>query len=62
MYKITDREFDTLAQAIEFAKSVKEFVVIAGEGIEIVGHFGVDSVKNGVCPSGVDYTWKKRRL
>ena len=62
MFKIMEREFDTLAHAMEYAKSVEEFVVISGEGMEIVGCFGVDSVKNGVCPSGIDYTWKKRRI
>ena len=31
-----EREFDTLAHAMEYAKSVEEFVVISGEGMEIV--------------------------
>jgi hypothetical protein len=29
--------------------------------MEIVGRFGADSIKDGKCPDGVDYTWMKRR-
>ena len=29
------------------------------EGMEVVGVFGVDSIKNGKCPDGVAYDWNK---
>jgi hypothetical protein len=52
----------TLAEAMNLAKNMNEFVTIKGDDFEIVGMFGVDSIKNGVCPDGIDYEWKKRRL
>jgi len=51
----------TLAEAMNLAKNMNEFVTIKGKDFEIVGKFGVDSIKDGVCPDGVDYDWKKRR-
>jgi hypothetical protein len=62
MYKIEDKEFETLTQAIEFATQYGKFVTITGGEFEIVGKFGVDSIKDGVCPGGIEYTWKKRRI
>ena len=41
------------------AKSMNEFVRIVGKDFEIVGMFGVDSVKNGLCPDGIAYDWNK---
>jgi hypothetical protein len=38
---------------------MNEFVTIKGPDFEIVGMFGVDSVKDGVCPDGVKYDWNK---
>jgi len=66
MYKILEKEveiesFITLGEAMEFAKSLGAFVTISGNGMEIVGRFGADSIKDGKCPDGVDYTWMKRR-
>ena len=58
---ICTREFDNLAPAMEWAKVLARFVTISGNGMEVVGHFGVDSVKDGVCPDGIAYDWKKRR-
>jgi hypothetical protein len=52
---------DTLDQAMGFAKTVNSFVTIKGGEMEIVGVFGADTIKDGKCPDGVDYTWKKRR-
>lgn len=52
----------TLAEAMNLAKHMNEFVTIKGKDFEIVGKFGVDSIKEGVCPDGVDYSWKKRRI
>jgi hypothetical protein len=51
----------TLAEAMNVAKHMNEFVTIKGSDFEIVGIFGVDSVKDGVCPDGIDYSWRKRR-
>ena len=51
----------TLAEAMNLAKHMNEFVTIKGDDFEIVGKFGVDSIKDGVCPDGVEYDWKKRR-
>ena len=51
----------TLAEAMNVAKHLDEFVRIVGKDFEVVGMFGADSIKEGVCPDGVDYTWKKRR-
>jgi hypothetical protein len=66
IYKVIGKEETfkvlTLAEAMNLAKHMNEFVTIKGEDFEIVGMFGVDSIKDGVCPDGVDYTWKKRRI
>ena len=61
MYRIKEKEFITLTDAMEWAKTTDEFVVILGPGFEACGRFGVDTVKDGVCPDGVEYTWRKRR-
>ena len=65
MYKVVwkdgERDFDNLAPAMDWAKTLAEFVTIKGGEFEIVGKFGVDSIKDGVCPDGVEYSWKKRR-
>lgn len=58
---IDTREFETLALAMDWAKELGEFVTINFNGMELVGVFGADSIVNGKCPDGVDYTWKKRR-
>jgi hypothetical protein len=50
---------DTLDGAMAFAKMVGVFVTISGPDFEVCGIFGVDSVKNGVCPDGVAYDWNK---
>ena len=63
MFKVDEVEgFKTLTEAMEFAKRAEKFVVISGEGIELVGKFGVDAVEHGKCPNGTEYTWKKRRI
>jgi hypothetical protein len=51
----------TLAEAMNLAKHMNEFVTIKGADFEVCGIFGVDSIENGKCPDGVDYTWMKRR-
>jgi hypothetical protein len=52
-------KFETLDDAMAFAKMVGVFVSIKGADFEIVGMFGVDAVKDGVCPDGVKYDWDK---
>ena len=63
MFKIIGKEetFNvlTLAEAMNVAKSMNEFVTITGPDFEIVGMFGVDSIKDGLCPDGVKYDWNK---
>lgn len=52
-------EFATLDLAMAYAKSLDQFVTIKGNGFEVVGKFGVDSVRDGKCPDGVAYDWNK---
>ena len=65
MYKVIDNTgfvrgaFDSLDTAMEAAKLVDEFVTIKGADFEVCGIFGVDSVKDGLCPDGVEYDWNK---
>jgi hypothetical protein len=67
MYKIVSKSGltlnvqDSLAEAMSFAKIVGTFVTIKGPDFEVCGIFGADSIKNGKCPDGVDYSWMKRR-
>jgi hypothetical protein len=61
MYSIEEKLFDTLAEAMAYAKQKNEFVTIKGGEFEIVGKFGVDSIVDGQCPDGVEYSWMKRR-
>ena len=60
--KEVSKEFETLALAMTWAKELGEFVTIRVNGMELVGKFGADSVIDGKCPDGADYTWKKRRI
>ena len=63
MYKVIGKEETfkvlTLAEAMNLAKHMNEFVTIKGADFEVCGMFGVDSVQNGVCPDGVKYDWNK---
>jgi hypothetical protein len=63
MYKVIGKEETfkvlTLNEAMNLAKHMNEFVTIKGADFEVCGIFGVDSVKNGVCPDGVAYDWNK---
>lgn len=61
IYKNVSQEFEDLTQAMAWAKTIGKFVTIRINGMELVGVFGADSIKDGVCPDGVDYTWMKRR-
>ena len=61
MYKLItktkEQEFDNLDLAMDQARALNEFVTIVGNGFEIVGRFGVDSVRDGKCPDGIAYDW-----
>ena len=63
MYKVIGKEETlkvlTLAEAMNVARSMNEFVTIVGEEFEVCGKFGVDSVEDGNCPDGVAYDWNK---
>ena len=63
MYKVIGKEETlkvlTLAEAMNVAKSMNEFVTIKGDEFEVCGMFGVDSIKDGLCPDGVKYDWNK---
>jgi len=63
MYRViandVETEFADLNSAMAHAKSIDQFVTIRSDDFEVVGRFGVDSVKNGVCPDGVAYDWNK---
>ena len=63
MYRVIGKEETlkvlTLSEAMNVAKSMNEFVTIKGPDFEIVGVFGVDSIKDGKCPDGVKYDWNK---
>lgn len=72
MYKVSwavgdsqqSKEFESLDLAMEHAKNLNLFVEITGVNspFTMVGMFGVDSINNGMCPDGVEYSWKKRRV
>ena len=51
----------TLDEAMKFAKTTDMFVTIKGPEFEVCGIFGVDTVRDGICPDGVNYSWMKRR-
>ena len=65
MYKIISKNglplnsCPTLDEAMAFAKIVDTFVTIRGPTFEVCGRFGVDAVKEGLCPDGVAYDWNK---
>ena len=46
MFKVKDMEFANLDLALQYAKSLDEFVSIKGKDFEVVGKFGVDFVKD----------------
>ena len=65
MYKVISKNnltlnsCPTLDEAMSFAKTVGMFVTIIGADFEVCGVFGVDSIRDGVCPDGVAYDWNK---
>jgi hypothetical protein len=59
MYKINELEFADLESAMAHARLLNQFVTIQGPDFEVCGRFGVDSIRDGVCPDGVVYDWNK---
>jgi hypothetical protein len=59
MYKINELEFADLESAMAHARLLNQFVTIQGADFEVCGLFGVDSIRDGVCPDGVVYDWNK---
>jgi hypothetical protein len=59
MFKVKELEFIDLLSAMDYAKSLNEFVSIVGPDFEVCGMFGVDSVVDGKTPDGVKYEWDK---
>jgi len=51
--------YDSLDEAMRFARIAGMFVTIRGQDFEVCGIFGVDTVRDGVCPDGVAYDWNK---
>ena len=41
------------------ARLLDQFVTISGPDFEVCGRFGVDTVRDGMCPDGVKYDWNK---
>jgi hypothetical protein len=56
---LTLNDCPSLAEAMSFAKTTGVFVTIKGPDFEVCGVFGVDTVKDGLCPDGVAYDWNK---
>ncbi len=63
MFKVKGKsityEVNSLDDAMKYAKTMNEFVTISGPEFEVVGMFGVDSIKDGKCPDGIAYDWNK---
>ena len=57
--KNVEYEVYSLNDAMFLAKKMNEFVTISGDGFEVCGMFGVDSVVDGKTPDGVAYDWNK---
>jgi len=54
-------EFDTLDQAMAWAKELGEFVTIQFDDMEVARKFGADGIIDGKLPNGDAYQWKIRR-
>jgi len=54
-------KFQTLDQAMAWAKELDEFVTIQFDDMEVAGKFGADGIIDGKLPNGEANRWKKRR-
>lgn len=55
-------DFNTLDEAMSYAKKLGVTVEISTPNYQIVGKFGADEIKNGLTPDGHEYGWTKRRI
>lgn len=55
-------DFQTLDEAMSYAKQLGVTVEISTPDYQIVGKFGADEIKNGMTPDGHEYGWTKRRI
>jgi hypothetical protein len=57
--------YEQLTEALKWSHTIRKqgfkFVTMVSENPDSVGESGVDSIENGLCPDGVEYTWVKRR-
>ena len=60
-YRSITHQFETIEQAMAWAKELGEFVTIEFDGMEVVGKFGADGIEGGKLSNGTAYTWKKCR-
>ena len=60
-HNLETHEFQTLDQAMAWAKELGEFVTIQFDDMEVMGKFGADGIIDGKLPNGEVYKWKKRR-
>ena len=58
-------EVESLTEALRYSEGFRKlgmrFVVMVSENPDSIGKPGVDAIKDGKCPDGVEYTWVKRR-
>lgn len=58
-------ELESLTEALRYSEGFRNlgmiFVTMVSENPDVVGRAGVDSIENGLCPDGVEYSWVKRR-
>jgi len=64
------RTFFELTAALKFTEEMRKsavedrtikFITMVGENTNRVGRDGVDEVKDGKTPDGIEYSWVKRR-
>ena len=55
-------DFDTIDEAMSYAKKLGVTVEISTPDYQIVGKFGADEIKDGMTPDGHEYGWTKRRI
>ena len=60
-HNLDTHEFNSLDEAMAFAKELGEFVTIQFDDMEVAGKFGADGIIDGKLPNGEAYQWKKRR-
>ena len=59
------QDFNDMSSALTYTQYLHNngarFVTMASENMHQVGKRGVDEVKNGMTPDGIEYSWVKRR-